>query len=95
MDDYQVFLGILAERAKDEDFLHRYWTKDPRGLAKWVKSAHPWTSLVAHLTKHVGPAKAKIFASRWFHEVFGFYAGSDKNRVMHGKPPRGSKVGPG
>jgi len=77
------------------DQLHHYWTVDPEGRAKWVDSPKPWTTLVAHLTRHVGPRKAKIFASRWFIEVFGYAAGSDKNRVAHGHPPRGNKVGPG
>lgn len=96
MDDYTLLLRSLTERErKDEDFLHRYWTKDPRGLRKWAKSARPWTALVAHLTPKVGLAKAKVYASRWFIEVFGYAAGSDKNRVAHGKPPRGKKVGPG
>lgn len=86
---------FLAERArKDPDYLHRYWTKGP-GLAKWAESPRPWTTLVAHLTKFVGLAKAKEFASRWFIQVFGYAAGSDKNRVAHGKPPRGKVVGPG
>lgn len=77
------------------DELHHYWTKDPEGLAKWVDSPTPWTTLVGLLTEHVGPEKAKVFASRWFFEHFGFYSGSDKNRVAHGHPPRGNRVGPG
>src|SRR6266496_3610273 len=76
------------------DELHHYWTKG-EGLAKWAKSPKPWPTLVAHLAKHVGLAKAKVYASRWFIEVFGFAAGSDLNRVTHGHPPRGHKVGPG
>lgn len=28
-------------------------------------------------------------------EVFGYAAGSDKNRVAHGHPPRGNVIGPG
>jgi len=96
VDDYDLLLRQLSERErKDEDFLHRYWTKDPRGLKKWVKSAKPWTTLVGHLTPKVGLAKAKLYASRWFIQVFGYAAGSDKNRVVHGKPPRGKVVGPG
>lgn len=94
MSDYQLLLRALGN-PHDEDFLHRYWTKDPRGLKKWVKSATPWTTLVAHLTPKVGVEKAKEYASRWFIQVFGYAAGSDKNRVAHGKPPRGKKVGPG
>jgi hypothetical protein len=33
--------------------------------------------------------------SAWYHEGTGMWAGSDKNRVTHGKPPRGKVVGPG
>ncbi len=25
--------------------LKHYWTRDPRGLAKWVTKPHPWTAL--------------------------------------------------
>jgi len=83
-----------ADTTPGHDELHHYWTKGP-GLAKWAESPTPWTTLVAHLTKYVGPEKAKVYASRWFIEVFGFAAGSDLNRVTHGKPPRGKVVGPG
>jgi hypothetical protein len=76
------------------DELHHYWTRG-EGLAKWSGSPKPWTTLVAHLAKHVGLRKAKIFASRWFIEVKGYAAGSDRNRVEHGHPPRGHRVGPG
>lgn len=77
------------------DELHHYWTKDAEGLAKWVNSPKPWTTLVGHLASKVGLLKAKIFASRWFIEHFHYAAGSDKNRVAHGHPPRGKKIGPG
>jgi hypothetical protein len=73
---------------------HKYWTKG-KGLAKWAPSAHPWTSLYHHLIKFMNPDEAKRTANEWFHEVFGFYPGSDLNRVTHGKPPRGHRVGPG
>jgi hypothetical protein len=78
------------------DELHHYWTVG-KGRERWIHSPTPWTTLVALLSKipEVGPAKAKIFASRWFIETHGYSAGSDKNRVAHGKPPRGDKVGPG
>lgn len=76
------------------DQLHHYWTIG-EGKAKWVGSLTPWRTLVAHLTKYVGLLKAKVFASRWYIEVFGYSAGSDKARVAHGKPPRGKRVGPG
>lgn len=76
------------------DELHHYWTVG-EGRHLWVDSPEPWTTLVALLTEHVGPEKAKVFASRWFIEVKGYAAGSDANRVAHGHPPRGDRVGPG
>lgn len=70
--------------------LHHYWTRG-KGLPKW----HDFTSLYNHLVKYVGPVRAKRMAAQWFHERFGFWPGDDKNRVMHGKAPRGHRVGPG
>lgn len=76
--------------------LHRYWTKDPEGLAKWATLPKGrWTALYTHLKKHMTASKAKRVASAWFIEVMGYAAGSDKNRVASGKPPRGKRVGPG
>jgi hypothetical protein len=74
------------------DKLHHWWVYG-EGRKRW----HDWTSLYAQLAKipEIGPAKAKLFASRWFYERFGYYSGSDINRVKHGKPPRGKRVGPG
>jgi hypothetical protein len=74
--------------------LHDYWTKGP-GLAKWADAPDPWTQLFHHLSKYLPPEEAKRTAANWFHDVFHFYPGSDKNRVMHGHPPRGKVVGPG
>lgn len=74
--------------------LHEYWTKG-EGLAKWADSPHPWTSLYHHLLKYMNAEKAKRTASQWFFDVFHFWPGSDLNRVTHGKPPRGHKIGPG
>lgn len=74
--------------------LKEYWTKGP-GLAKWASSAHPWTELKRHLEKYMNPEEAKRTATVWYHLVFGVYPGSDAARVMHGKPPRGKRVGPG
>jgi len=80
------------------DELHHYWVAGP-GLARWAGSPTPWTTLVKLLVEHVDPPKPlevlKRWASRWFIEVFHFAAGSDLNRVTHGKPPRGHRVGPG
>lgn len=83
-----------ADVTPGHDELHHYWTRG-EGLAKWADSPTPWTTLVALLTPHVGPEKAKTYASRWFIEVKGYAAGSDRNRVEHGHAPRGNNVGPG
>lgn len=86
--------ALGADVTPGHDQLHHYWTRG-KGLAKWRGSPKPWTTLVALLTEHVGPQKAKVFASRWFIEVFGYAAGSDLHRVAKGKPPRGDRIGPG
>lgn len=85
----------LVREAIDRERLHHYWTRDPEGLAKWADHPHPWTALYRHLRKHVGSERAKRMASEWFHERFGYWPGSDLNRVAHGKPPRGKRIGPG
>lgn len=82
------------QEATDAERLHRYWTAGP-GLAKWAKSDEPWTALRNHLLQFMDPDKATRTATVWFHDVFGFYPGSDLNRVTHGHPPRGKVVGPG
>lgn len=75
--------------------LRDYWTKDPRGLAKWAGKPDPWTSLYHELLKYLDPERAKRTAAEWFHIVFGFWPGSDLNRVAHGHKPRGERIGPG
>jgi hypothetical protein len=76
--------------------LHRYWTQDPAGLKKWVGSDHPWETLHSHLAEFIhDPGKLDRTTSAWFIDVFHFAAGSDLNRVTHGHPPRGKRVGPG
>jgi hypothetical protein len=73
--------------------LKRYWLTE--GLSRWAFTATPWTSLVHELEKHISRGFAQRLATVLFHEHFGFYPGSDLNRVTHGKPPRGKVVGPG
>lgn len=68
------------------DQLKNYWTKDPRGLAKWATSPHPWTALHDHLIKYVGAGFAARLTETYFVIVFGYHSGSRK-----GKNP----VGPG
>jgi hypothetical protein len=99
--DFMVELPALGERLahsagglKGAEQLHHYWTHG-EGLAKWADTPTPWTNLYHHLLKYMNPEEAKKTASKWFEDVFGFAAGSDLNRVTHGKPPRGKVVGPG
>jgi hypothetical protein len=83
--------------APGNDELHHYWTRGP-GLARWVGSPKPWTTLLALLQEKVPDKPIEVlkkWVSRWYIEVFGYAAGSDKARVAHGKPPRGERVGPG
>jgi hypothetical protein len=90
-----VDTGGAQRHPVDSARLHDYWTKDPRGLAKWADKKDPWTELFHHLSKFMNPEMAKRTAANWFHDVFGFWPGSDLNRVTHGKPPRGKVIGPG
>lgn len=89
-------LGPARESAgaRDGEELHRYWTRG-EGLAKWAESPTPWTTLHEHLSEFLSGDKLDRTTSQWFHDVFGFWSGSDANRVAHGKPPRGQRVGPG
>lgn len=82
----------------DNNNLKEYWTKNPKGLAKWATKPHPWTTLKNQLLKaapELGEERAKRIATEWHHEVFGDYPGSDTARVRQGKPPRGKTIGPG
>lgn len=89
-------VATSAQGLKGAAELHAYWTKDPRGLAKWADKPDPWTELYHHLRKYIQPDdKAKRTAAQWFKDVKGYWPGSDRNRVAHGKPPRGKVVGPG
>lgn len=64
--------------------LRQYWTKGA-GLARWANNTHPWTTLVALLTKHVGAHMAKGLASEYFHDVFGIWPGERKGKNPVGK----------
>lgn len=94
-------LGITRALGHDitpgHDQLHHYWTIGV-GRHRWANSPTPWRTLLANLVEEVHDVPLetlKRWASRWFFEVKGYYAGSDLNRVAHGKPPRGHRVGPG
>jgi hypothetical protein len=99
LDDGALRLrGILDERLAGHDVtpghdqLHHWWVYGA-GRERW----HTWTELYDQLAKipAIGPIKAKRYASKWFHERYGYWSGSDINRVKHGKLPRGQRVGPG
>jgi len=90
-----VDTGGAQRHPADTERLHTYWTKDPRGLAKWADTNEPWTRLFHELSRFMPPDKAKRTAANWFHDVFHFWPGSDLNRVTHGHPPRGKVIGPG
>ena len=64
--------------------LEHYWTRGP-GLAKWATSAHPWTTLVAHLSKHMPEHLAKGLASNYFHKVFNMWPGERKGSNLVGR----------
>lgn len=79
--------GMDTHPAGEE--LKHYWVYG-EGRAKWST----YTELHEHLLKHAVP-HADAVAASWFHLRYGYWPGSDKNRVAHGKPPRGERVGPG
>lgn len=74
-----------ADVTPGNERLHFYWTKG-EGLPKWAFGSHPWTTLRNHLLKYMSPGMAERSASKWFHEVFGYWPGD-----RGGKNP----VGPG
>ena len=73
-DSKSVTAAAGADVTPGHDNLHHYWTKG-KGLARWVESLTPWTTLVALLTPKVGLAKARVFASKWHKEVLGIWVG--------------------
>lgn len=78
---------LEVERANE---LKKYWLHGA-GAGRWAR----WTELYNHLRKHLSDERAKRVAAEWFHERYGYWPGADKNRVAHGKPPRGERIGPG
>lgn len=74
--------------------LKEYWLRG-KGAALWIPTKSPWTNLYGHLKKYMPDEEAKRTAAQWFHEIFHFWPGSDLNRVTHGSPPRGKRIGKG
>lgn len=85
-DVYDIELGDgddeqgMTAAGKSGKNLKDYWTKDPRGLAKWVDKPHPWTSLYNHLKKYMDDDMAKRTASEWYHEVKGHWPGEKRGK---------------
>ena len=92
-DDGEPVLATLGhDVTPGHDQLHHWWVYG-KGRARW----RTWTELYDQLATipEVGPVTAAVYASAWFHDRYGYWSGSDLNRVRNGKPPRGSKIGPG
>lgn len=84
-DVYDIDLTVetvtaAGPKSKDRNNLKRYWTKDPRGLAKWVDHPHPWTALYGHLKKYMPDEMAKRVASEWYHEVKGHWPNEKRGK---------------
>jgi hypothetical protein len=84
-EDEEVGRAAGHDVTPGHDELHHWWTKGS-GLARWVGSPHPWTTLRDQLLEHVPLAKANRMASKWFFEVFGIWSGERKGQ---------NPVGPG
>ncbi len=78
-EDAEVEAAVAAA-AGDENNLREFFTRNPKGLARWAKKAHPWTALYRILRRHVGSERAKRIASAWFHRVFGYWPGDRRHR---------------
>lgn len=55
--------------------INTYWTKG-EGLAKWSTDTHPYTTLVALLSKYVSDHIAHGLAAEYYRRVFGQWPGS-------------------
>ncbi|MFI7073574.1 2'-5' RNA ligase family protein [Micromonospora sediminicola] len=78
-EDAEVEAAVAAA-AGDENNLREFFTRNPKGLARWAKKAHPWSALYRILRRHVGSERAKRIASAWFHRVFGYWPGDRRHR---------------
>ena len=82
--DSDVELGEWDKAAGSGAQLRDYWTRG-EGRAKWINSAHPWTTLYRHLRKHMSDGKAKRTAARWFKAATGMWPGERKGDNPTGK----------
>ncbi len=63
----------------------KYWTRSAEGLAKWARSAHPWTSLYRHLATKMNPETARRLTSSYFRAVFGYAPSARQGKNPVGK----------
>jgi hypothetical protein len=75
-DDSDLVAAAAGANAGNANNLKTYWTKNPKGLAQWLHTPHPWTALYNQIRKHVDPDKAKRIAAQWYHDVLGTWPGS-------------------
>lgn len=79
IDDAQATEARKGKRGSAK-VLHDYWTQG-EGLAKWVDTPHPWTTLYKHLLKHMGDEDlAKRTAADWYHDVKGTWPGRHEGK---------------
>ena len=63
----------------------KYWTRSAEGLAKWARSAHPWTALHRHLATKMDPETADRLTSSYFRAVFGYAPSARQGKNPVGK----------
>lgn len=80
--------------------LKHWWTETPEGLAEWVDSEHPYTTLYEKLLEHMdgNEVLAHKTAGAWYFKVFGHgptAAGHDRRGFRPDLHPHYSKDAPG
>jgi SPP1 gp7 family putative phage head morphogenesis protein len=83
LDGFELGEWDKAARG-DGASLRQCWTRG-EGRAKWINSAHPWTTLYRHLRKHMSDGKAKRTAARWYKDATGHWPGERKGKNPVGK----------
>lgn len=63
----------------------KYWTRSAEGLAKWARSAHPWTALHRHLATKMDPETADRLTSSYFRAVFSYAPSARQGKNPVGK----------
>jgi hypothetical protein len=77
--------AVATGHEGDAERLHRYWTRDPEGVGKWIKARHPWRTLRRHLAQFIhDPIELDKTTAQWFKDATGMWSGERK-----GKNPAG------